>query len=419
MDRAPVIDLTGLDDSESDVEVDTEVDAKVDTEVDAEVDAEVDPVVDAEVDPVVDVDAEDHQDAVSNAVLAVFPNMCPHHLHILGLQHDWHADNIVSAVLDQVAIGEMYPTRPQDNPLKRKREDSDNEEDEEELEEPRVVTETRARVTRPGYWDVDMETGRKYRVMTKLLLSQDFCHTPIPTIMGHYNTQGTLFTAYESMYEAVRNVEDWRGPDAPWKLKKSASKVVHDLLPNNIDNLGPDKYTHPGERRALEEFRAARMMRAHREAKEAEFARAQQAGETAECGCCYEEKVTNRMARCNVDPTHLFCAECMRRHAETQVGYAKHELSCMSMDGCQGGFSFAQKRRFLNRNLRDALDDIEQEAVLREAAIETLETCPFCPYAADYPPPEAEKEFLPEAVPYSEELRRVCCRGGTDRAAGD
>ena len=76
------------------------------------------------------------------------------------------------------------------------------------------------------------------------------------------------------------------------------------------------------------------------------------------------------------------------------------------MDGCSAGFSFAEKKRFLDKGLRTALDRIEQEAVLREAGIENLETCPFCPYAAEYPPVEQDKEFRCEMP----DCRKVSCR---------
>lgn len=54
----------------------------------------------------------------------------------------------------------------------------------------------------------------------------------------------------------------------------------------------------------------------------------------------------------------------------------------MSQDGCDGGFDRRQREIFLDAHSRTALDRIEQEAAVREAGIEDLETCPFCPYAA-------------------------------------
>jgi TRIAD3 protein (E3 ubiquitin-protein ligase RNF216) len=99
------------------------------------------------------------------------------------------------------------------------------------------------------------------------------------------------------------------------------------------------------------------------------------------------------MVHCNGDTTHWFCRSCARKTAETQIGLSKYQLSCMSMDGCTGGFSRDQRDIFLDAKSAVALERIEQEAVLRMAGIENLETCPFCPWAAEYPPAEIDKEF--------------------------
>jgi TRIAD3 protein (E3 ubiquitin-protein ligase RNF216) len=53
-----------------------------------------------------------------------------------------------------------------------------------------------------------------------------------------------------------------------------------------------------------------------------------------------------------------------------------------------------------------ALERNEQEANLRMAGIENLASCPFCSYAAEYPPVEIDKEFRCEAP----DCRRISCR---------
>lgn len=65
----------------------------------------------------------------------------------------------------------------------------------------------------------------------------------------------------------------------------------------------------------------------------------------------------------------------------------------MSTDECDGGFSVVQRKRFLDDKLSAALDRIECDAVLRIANLEGLERCPFCPFAAEYPPVEEDREF--------------------------
>lgn len=159
-----------------------------------------------------------------------------------------------------------------------------------------------------------------------------------------------------------------------------------------------------GEREALEEFVALREVQAkqhaqseaERKREEAERTNLQIAvleGNVADCGCCFVEYALNRMVHCDGETLHWFCRDCARTMAETQIGLSKYRLDCMSTDGCAGGFAMDQKEIFLDKHSMTALDRIEQEAVLREAGIENLETCPQCPFAAEYPPIEEDKEF--------------------------
>ena len=75
----------------------------------------------------------------------------------------------------------------------------------------------------------------------------------------------------------------------------------------------------------------------------------------------------------------------MQRYAEAQIGLGKHELSCPAMDGCSATFSHTQREKFLDEGLTKAIDRLEMEAVLNIANVAGLTTCPFCPYAAEYP----------------------------------
>lgn len=78
----------------------------------------------------------------------------------------------------------------------------------------------------------------------------------------------------------------------------------------------------------------------------------------------------------------------------------------MSVDSCSSGFSRDQRDLFLDEKMTIALERIEQEAVLRMAGIENLETCPLCPFAAEYPVVEENKEFRCE----NPECLMVSCR---------
>jgi len=53
-----------------------------------------------------------------------------------------------------------------------------------------------------------------------------------------------------------------------------------------------------------------------------------------------------------------------------------------------------------------ALERNEQEANLRLAGIKNLASCPFCPFAAEYPPVEVDREFRCQAP----DCEKVSCR---------
>ena len=78
------------------------------------------------------------------------------------------------------------------------------------------------------------------------------------------------------------------------------------------------------------------------------------------------------------------------------------------MEQCSAGFDQDQRDLFLDAKLQIALGRIEQEAMLRLAGIENLETCPFCPYAAEYPPIEVDKEFRCQNPECEEVVCRLC-----------
>jgi TRIAD3 protein (E3 ubiquitin-protein ligase RNF216) len=62
--------------------------------------------------------------------------------------------------------------------------------------------------------------------------------------------------------------------------------------------------------------------------------------------------------------------------------------------------------QFLDEKTKVALERNEQEANLRLASIENLASCPFCPFAAEYPPVEIDREFRCQAP----DCKKVTCR---------
>jgi TRIAD3 protein (E3 ubiquitin-protein ligase RNF216) len=320
-------------------------------------------------------------------VLILFEDICPQHLEKLAQQYGFRSDDVVAAILDQQERGIQYPRR--ENPRKRKR--GENRVKTVEGEDHAI----KARIDDPEYGR-QMHTTQ-YKEMATRLISQDFPKVPINTIKNKLaENRFSVFRAYTTIDDALRN---WDEANPPWQNKKTMTKVLDQYTPDNIAKLDLDEFTGL-QRAALDEFRAARTVRNGKDAQKVaeveelqNIERARMHGELSECGCCFDEFPRNRMVHCEGEVVHWFCRNCMKQQAETTVGYSKYELTCLSMDGCAAGFSVTQRRAFLDDKLQIALDRIEQQAMLRLAGIENLETCPFCPFAMEYPPVEENKEF--------------------------
>ncbi|XXG94323.1 hypothetical protein Hte_000577 [Hypoxylon texense] len=334
-------------------------------------------------------------------VTAVFPDICNAYLEQIASEHSNDHNAVVETILSLQEDGKSYPVRSRDNPRKRKRVDDDgiDDEDSDDMNDheglvpgpaEKFATETRAKFHEPNRKMARDSFSKTYNKMAVDLIATEVIRSFVRT------NEGSLFNAYTVMDDLVHNRND---AEPRWVDKKHPSKRLREFLPDQIQNVDLTGYS-AGEREAILELRAARELSAIKDEEVAakirekeEFVRAQSAGETAECGCCFEEFITNQMIHCDGESVHLFCRGCMRSQAETTIGYSKYELNCMSMDGCEAGFSRAQRNLFLDKKLRTAIERIEQEAALRMAGIENLETCPFCPYAAEYPPASADKEF--------------------------
>ncbi|KAI1356254.1 hypothetical protein F5Y01DRAFT_301221 [Xylaria sp. FL0043] len=359
-----------------------------------------------------------------NGVLLVFPDICPNYLTQLALQHNHKPDAVISAILDKQERNEKYPTQPAPEFHSRKRKrvgegngagqhsdpDSDDEGEAGEEGDPKSVRSIKLLMATREY--AANKTSPEYLALARVLLSQDFPRVPQNTIRTLlFENKNSVFETYTAMDEKRRSVNN---ANMPWKEKKTLSKTREEYKPNRLSSLDVSQYKTP-ERAAFSEFIAARELCAKKDAKIASdveeknnFLQAQIDGQTSECGICFDECALNRMVRCGGQPMHLFCRKCLRTQAESQIGMAKYELTCMSLDGCSAGFSRSERARFLNKKLTVALDRLEQEAVLRIAGIENLETCPFCSYAAEYPPVEVDKEFRCENPRCGQVSCRLC-----------
>ncbi|KAK3949096.1 hypothetical protein QBC32DRAFT_220507 [Pseudoneurospora amorphoporcata] len=316
-------------------------------------------------------------------VIDLLPDICPEYAQQHGREHGWDPELFLNHVLEEEGNGTKYPRRVK----KRKRDDEDVGDN---------AKESKLQKLRKKYegHEHDHASELNYIRVGRALLIQAFPKAYVPDIVGAL--QARKFSVYQT-YSALH--EEFSKPHGLTFRRKA----VRDK--NNIEEVAiyVDDYTPEG-REAQQEFLAAQEVCSAKLAKDAaeedrereekeNFEKAKAEGAITECGCCFDELPYNRMAHCNGDSPHWFCYDCARRQAENQIGQQRYHLGCMSMDGCEASFSRDQKDLFLNDRLKRTLEQIEQNDNIRRAGIDGLETCPFCNYAAEYPPVEVNWEF--------------------------
>ncbi|KAH0425474.1 hypothetical protein CcaCcLH18_10933 [Colletotrichum camelliae] len=295
-------------------------------------------------------------------ILSIFPDICSEYFEEAATKHLYDVNKIIEEILG----APPYPKKARSKSLKRKCESSETED---EVSKVRRLYD---------FADRPAETTQVYIGTSKKVLCQDFPRATTKSVAKLLKEhKNCLMQTYLDLDEIYRN---WEGGKAKvgFNFKKTRTPPDLELEPANLDstlrNLSPSDM-----RRALEELRAARQVceavQSKRKSAEAKvldeenyFKQAQEAGTIAECGCCFDKRPLNRMVHCNnPDAEHYFCVDCARKSAETAIGLVKFELN--------------------------SLDRIEFEAALQAQGFENLSTCPFCPYAADCPPIDEDKEF--------------------------
>nr|CAD7261137.1 unnamed protein product [Timema shepardi] len=105
-------------------------------------------------------------------------------------------------------------------------------------------------------------------------------------------------------------------------------------------------------------------------------------GELLECLCCFtDDIILEDMAACN--DGHLFCKECVKRGAETQIGDDKTVFPCLTT--CEAEFSLKTLQAVLKPSIFSRMLQRKQMEEVKAAGIEDLESCPFCDFATILP----------------------------------
>lgn len=230
----------------------------------------------------------------------------------------------------------------------------------------------------------------------KIMLLMELTDFTQQAIFNSLLINGCLYTAYVRLTDKADIARQSSG-----RLQNKRTKCQFTAEDYKIASLSPSYH----DETLGEELRAAKLFAQVRDGeqestKDALAREAQNeahmiaSGQVKECGCCFTDTPSNRMAHCSSasDNQHHFCYECARRNAETTIGTGNFLPKCMDISGCEAHFDDEQLSLCLEAKTRDLLLRKQQLAEVR-VAIPDLEECPFCEYLVACVPIECNREF--------------------------
>ncbi|KAL8667136.1 MAG: hypothetical protein Q9168_007337 [Polycauliona sp. 1 TL-2023] len=331
-------------------------------------------------------------------VLEVFPDVSRDYVQNL---YDGHPPNtppadgipvfesIISTILDSA----NYPKeRDRQNELKRKRADSDGE--------------------RAAQWASHTNVARpEYEHEAVDALVDEFPDIPRKFIELKFRETGNLYAVYLAL-DIADDTFDTSAP-RPYNRLKKARRSRAGLSAASLPMV-PTGYGLNELQKELEAARAQRKkLQTKRQIKKdalaAEAAHEQELrdnDQVMECGSCFEQEPINKITHCNGEETHYACFECATTWVKTKIGESRYQLPCIVGSECTATYSRQERMRFLEPQMIERLERLEQQTCLREANLPNLEECPFCDFAAECPPIEVDKEFRCG----NSECQKVSCR---------
>ncbi|CAF1668988.1 unnamed protein product, partial [Adineta ricciae] len=188
-----------------------------------------------------------------------------------------------------------------------------------------------------------------------------------------------------------------RTPSIAWIIKnnKFAYPIPHTPCEEFYDEL----------RFAKNEIKIRRYLGKISKEHEKRVKKAKKGNETLECEiCCQEDLLIDDMVECTVG--HLYCRNCVRTHIDVCFKEGKCRFACVE-SSCPGEYTMRLVGELLPPKDLKRLNRRIQEENIRQAEIDGLECCPYCPYAVivDNPDDKVFRCLNPECM---KETCRLC-----------
>jgi len=149
------------------------------------------------------------------------------------------------------------------------------------------------------------------------------------------------------------------------------------------------------------EPRIREAVRENEEIRKRQIEVARKNGALFECQCCFDDEcLLEEVCMCAAD--HMFCPDCVRRGAETQIGENATRIKCFQE--CDAEIESQVLERVLKPKIYSRLAERQANEELMNANVENLVQCPACNFAVIIP--ESEKLIRCE----NPECGKVSCK---------
>jgi TRIAD3 protein (E3 ubiquitin-protein ligase RNF216) len=334
-------------------------------------------------------------DGCLQRVLSIFPDIS--HEYVFKLYNDFETEGDYEVlpgqarldnIIEQLVSNPSYPKQEKGKkPLKRKREESDDDDSIKKWEQLN-------RVPVPNFLKGSMQA----------MLKAEFGDIPVQYINDTLAKEKHLYQAFLALAKAQESSD---GTNRPYRKGRPSTKRGLANANTIATNCGwPD---------LLEELNAARLRlqtlqaekateTAKKQAEQDNLNRAIAAGETAECSACFDDLPMNRQIHCNGVVAHFICFDCVLNYIKSEIGQSRCRVLCTA--GCGAGFATNQLNLLEDKEMLVKLGQLQQEKDIRDAGLDDLEECPFCDYKAILPPIEEDFEFRCA----NPECEKISCR---------
>lgn len=126
-----------------------------------------------------------------------------------------------------------------------------------------------------------------------------------------------------------------------------------------------------------------------------------------ECGICCNDVSVKDMISCDAILTrHRFCCDCVKKFVEEEIGQGRSRFRCPEVE-CKGVISEENLKHLLSEAVLTNIMQRRQQEEITNAAIDDLESCPFCDFKIIMPN-KSDRVFICQNPGCMKDSCRLC-----------